>query len=165
MICGFFSTQAFLLCSESYWKKCPVIWWVKIWNPLSWRGEGPSSLFTGTQFKSCPWGLFQGRLCLFQHDNAKPNSACIKTASLGVLNWPTCSHNLSFMKKNCPIMEHTVKYDKLHPVISWNTSSSKNRKTFKVFVRLLQGVVKSRGDVIYFLKHQVLGSYQGFQAQ
>ncbi len=44
--------------------------------------------------------LFQGRPCVFQQDNAKPHTAAITTAWLcsrraWVLNWPTCSLDLS----------------------------------------------------------------------
>ncbi len=44
--------------------------------------------------------LFQGRLCVFQQDNAKPHTAAITTAWLRsrrvrVLNWPACSPDLS----------------------------------------------------------------------
>ncbi len=46
------------------------------------------------------WCLFQERPCLFQQDNAKPHTAAITTAWLHsrrvrVLNWPTCSPELS----------------------------------------------------------------------
>ncbi len=46
------------------------------------------------------WRLFQGRPCIFQQDNAKPHTAAITTAWLHsrrvrVLNWPTCSPDLS----------------------------------------------------------------------
>ncbi len=51
--------------------------------------------------------LFQGRPCVFQQDNAKPHTAAITTAWLcsrraWVLNWPTCSLELS------PIEKHLV---------------------------------------------------------
>ncbi len=44
--------------------------------------------------------LFQGRLCVFQQDNAKPHTAAITTAWLHsrrvrVMNWPACSPDLS----------------------------------------------------------------------
>ncbi len=47
--------------------------------------------------------LFQGRPCVFQQDNAKPNTAAITTAWLhsrrvGVLNWSACTPDLSPME-------------------------------------------------------------------
>uniref|UniRef100_A0A9J8A0V0 Tc1-like transposase DDE domain-containing protein n=1 Tax=Cyprinus carpio carpio TaxID=630221 RepID=A0A9J8A0V0_CYPCA len=43
--------------------------------------------------------LFQGRPCIFQHDNARPHTASITTSCLRrriqVLKWPACSPDLS----------------------------------------------------------------------
>ncbi len=50
--------------------------------------------------------LFQGRPCEFQQDNAKPHTAAITTARLcsrrvRVLNWPTCSPDISPIENIC----------------------------------------------------------------
>ncbi len=57
--------------------------------------------------------LFQGRPCIFQHDNARPHTALITTSWLRrrirVLKWPACSTALHNIRKIRPFLtEHAA---------------------------------------------------------
>ncbi len=76
-----------------------------VWGCISAYGMGSLHILEGTMnaeryIKVLEQHMLPSRLHVFQQDNAKPHTAAITTAWLhsrrvGVLNWPTCSPDLS----------------------------------------------------------------------
>ncbi|KAL6463867.1 hypothetical protein MHYP_G00282580 [Metynnis hypsauchen] len=106
--------------------------------------------------------LLQGRLCLFQQDNAKPHSARVTTAWLHskrvrILDWPACSPDLSPIENVWRIMKHkiqqrrprTVEQLKLYIKQEWERiPPTKLQQLVSSVPRRLLSVVKMKDDVI-----------------
>ncbi len=104
--------------------------------------------------------LFQGRHCVFQHDNAKPHTAAITTAWLRsrrvrVLNWPACSPDLSpieniwriIKRKICQRRPQTLQQLETYIRQEWDQiPTPKLQKLITSMPRRLQTVLKRRGD-------------------
>ncbi len=103
--------------------------------------------------------LFQGRPCIFQHDNARPHTASITTSWLRrrriqVLKWPACSPDLSpieniwrIIRKERQRRPKTV--EQLEACIrqEWdNIPIPKLEQLVSSVPRRLQTVIKRRGD-------------------
>ncbi len=86
--------------------------------------------------------LFQGRPCEFQQDNAKPHTAAITTAWLcsrrvRVLNWPTCSPDISPIENIAAILNEKYVKDDHELFSSWKPISgrTKNSETHNLDVQ------------------------------
>ncbi len=99
--------------------------------------------------------LFQGRPCLFQHDNARPHTASITTSSLRrrrirVLKWPACSPDLSQEDLQGKMRQRRPKtVEQLEACIrqEWdNIPIPKLEQLVSSVPRRLQTVIKRRGD-------------------
>ncbi len=104
--------------------------------------------------------LFQGRPCIFQHDNARPHTASITTLWLRrrrirVLKWPACSPDLSHIENIWRIIKRKMRQrrpktvEQLEACIrqEWdNIPIPKLEQLVSSVPRRLQTVIKRRGD-------------------
>ncbi len=145
---------------------------LKVWGCMSACGMGSLYIWKGTinaeryiqvleqHMLPSRRRLFQGRPCIFQHDNARPHTASItkswlRRRSIRVLKWPACSPDLSPIENIWRIIKRKMRQrrpktvEQLEGCIrqEWdNIPIPKLEQLVSSVPRRLQTVIKRRGD-------------------
>ncbi len=142
-------------------------WSLMVWGCISAYVMGSLHVLEGTMnaeryIKVLEQHMLPSRRCVFQQDNAKPHTAAITTTWLRirrvqVLNWPTCSPDLSPIEN----IWHIIKWKRWPQTLQqletyirqeWDQiPTPKLQKLITSMPRRLQTVLKRRGDATLWL--------------